>query len=292
MTNVQGLSVIGYFVWWSVHNQRIRRDVMQALIDNAGIRNKHGSKFEVPEIKPRSAFLKAVREVRGQQKNKGILIRKIRKDAISYLFGLVDERVDENAKELHYAQNATMTFNPINGNLSTDRPHRAFTLVKELYEEYKDYLNSDDVRALVLDIIAELPTVSVRQRGGIYFIPVKYEDMVNKLEFLLASLPGTNGSAGDGSYLSIAPQIDTEKSKKSIYKAFVVSLKNKLKGFTHALEDQEISTPHALKNKLHEFKEMRAEIEFYKDALQFQVDDLRDSLTVLTNKVKNKLLKA
>jgi hypothetical protein len=299
MTGINGLSVIGYFIWWSVNNQRIKRDKMQKLIDTAGIKDKKGKPFKVPEAKYRSAFLKAVREIRGQHKNKGILIRKIKKDADEYLFGLVDEKVNKSAKSLQYTHDATMRFIPSTGYLRVNRKHRGFDLVKERYEEYKDYLNSDDVRDIVLTILNQVPTVSVRQRGGIYFVPEKFSDAVDRLETLVGSLPGggngdlskvSKGSA-NGSYLAIAPQIDTEKSKKAIYKAFVASLKSRMESFENDLEEKGITQKHALKNRLQEFKDMRAEIAFYRDALEFQVEDLTDSLKALTKKVKQKLLK-
>ena len=297
MTKVTGLSVIGYFIWWTVNNQRIKRKDLQKLIDKAGIRDKKGKPFKVPEAKYRSAFLKAVREVRGQHKNKGILIRKIKKDADEYLFGLVDEKVNKSAKSLQYTHDATMKFVPSTGKLRVNRKHRGFDLVKERYEEYKDYLNSDDVRDIVLTILNQVPTVSVRQRGGIYFVPEKFSDAVDSLEKLVGSLPGgsdmdltkvSKGSA-NGSYLAVAPQIDTEKSKKAIYKAFVASLKTRMQGFENDLEDKGITQKHALKTRLQEFKDMKAEIEFYRDALEFQVEDLTDNLKALTKKFKRKL---
>jgi len=298
MTGVSGLSVIGYFVWWTVSNQKIRRDDMQKLIDAAGVKDNQGKPFKVPEVKARSAFLKAVREIRGQSKNKGILIRKIKKESEEYLFGLVDEDVNKHAQELNYSHSATMKFDPIHGNLSVDQPHRGFDLVKERYAEYKDFMNSDDVREIVLTILNQIPTVSVRQRGGIYFVPEKFSAEVECLESLVGSLPGGGevdlatvgtGSA-NGSYLAVAPQIDTEKSKKAIYKAFVASLKSRMQSFESDLEENGITQTHALKTRLQEFKDMKAEIGFYRDALEFQVEDLTEGLDALTKKVQKKLM--
>jgi len=298
MTGSNGLSVIGYFVWWTVSNQRISREDMQQLIDAAGIKDARGKPFRVPEAQYRSSFLKAVREVRGQNKNKGILIQKIRKTADAYLFGLVDEAVNEYSESLQYAHSATLRFSPHTGNLDVDTSHRGFDLVKERYTEYKDYLNSDDVRAIVLTLLQQIPTISVRQRGGIYFVPEKFAGDVERLEALVGSLPGSgNGdltkvSTGtvNGSYLAVAPQIDTEKSKKAIYKAFVASLKSRMESFENDLEDDGLKQKHALRNRLREFKEMKEEIGFYRDALEFQVEDLTDALTALTQKVKQKLM--
>jgi hypothetical protein len=276
MTELTGLVVIGYFCWWSVNGATLTRDQLKALL------KKFGIKYKMPKVNLRSTFLKAVREVRGAHKNKGILLRKIKKSADVYLFGLVDETVEK--KQLDYSHSATMKFNPKNGNLSVDHPHKAFDLVKERYEMYKNNLNADDIRDIILTILSEVNSVSVRQRGGIYFVHETHRKMVEKLENLLPEIPGDN-------VFLVAPQIDTERSKKAIYKGFVESLKARIRGFETDLDDEKgISQKHALRQRLKEFKKIKKEMEFYKDALQFQVEDLDTSLESLTEKVKEKLL--
>ncbi len=94
----------------------------------------------------------------------------------------------------------------------------------------------------------------------------------------------------NGSYLAVAPQIDTEKSKKAIYKAFVASLKTRMQTFENDLEDDGLKQKHALRNRLQEFKAMKDEISFYRDTLEFQVEDLTDALSTLTKKVTQKLM--
>jgi len=296
MTNVTGLSVIGYFVWWTINDQKIRRDDMQHLLDAAGIKLATGERFKIPAVRFRSTFLKAMRDVRDQHRNSGILIRKIRKTANEYVFGLVDESVNQYSEVLAYAHSATMRFNPVTGDLQVSAPHRGFLLVQERYTEYRAYLNSDDIRSIVMTILNQIPTVSVRQRGGIYFVPEKFAKEVDCLDTLISSLPGGGGvdltklGSANGSYLAVAPQIDTEKSKKAIYKAFAASLRVRMQSFAHDLEEKGLHQKHSLHSRLQEFKDMKAEIEFYRDALEFQVEDLTDTLDALTKKVQQKLM--
>lgn len=295
MTNSGGLSYIGYFIWWTVSDQHIKREDLQALIDKVGI------DFEVPEVPERSAFLKAVREVRAKYKNHkdgSLLIQKIKKTSEEYVFGLVDEQVNEYAETLDYAHSATMRFCPETGNLGCDSPHRAFDLVKELYEEYAHYLNSDDVRDIILRIVRSARSVSVRQRGGFYFIPEAQRDLVDRLEALVGALPGGEavdltkvgkGSA-NGSYLAVAPQVDEDRSKRAIYKAFMSSLHSRMDSFEKDLdEDGGLTQMHALQTRLKEFKEMKDEISFYSTAMQFKVDEVNSRLEGLTGKLQDRL---
>lgn len=277
MTSTSGLSIIGYFCWWRVNDLKITRQELQdKLIAN-------GIDHEVPEVPMRSAFLKAVREIKASYRNKGLLIRKIDKNAEAYEFGLVDETVDKVASHLDYSHKATMKFHQSTGDVTVTTPHRAFDLVKEKYEEYKNVLNSDDVRDMILKIVSEAMCVSVRQNGGIYFVPEQHVYLVERLERLFAVLPGDND-------FMVAPQIDTERSKRSIYKAFVESLKYRISEFNKDLDERGITRKGALEDRLQAFKDMRKEIEFYRDALQFQVSDLSTSLDDLKKKVELKLL--
>lgn len=276
MTNLSGLEIIGYFCWWSINDVKVHREALQKLLDDLGI------DYKIPEPHLRSAFLKAVREVKAGNK-KNLLIRKISKGSDSYVFGLVDEKVDIANKHLGYTHNATLTFSPITGTLTVDSPHRAFEIIKAKYDEFKDYLNADDVRTLLLKIMATLRSVSVRQRGGIYFIPQADVSMVEKLEKLLPVIPGSND-------FLVAPQIDTERSKRAIYKAFVESLKNRMADFEKDLDaDGGLQRKSAIIDRLNEFKTIKGEIEFYKEALSFQVEGLATALDDLTKKFTKKL---
>lgn len=294
---MNGPRIIGYFIWWTIVNQHVRRDKLQKLIKDAGLKDSRGKEFKLKEPRNRTAFLKAVREVRYQYKDKGILIRKIKKDSASYVFGLVDERLNEQAKKLKYSHSATLHFLQDTGKIRVDRSHRAYSLIKAKYTEYKNYMNSNDIRDIIMDIVSQPPNISVRNRGGIYFIPMQFEYLVEQLETLINSLSGTENDASgkltrrtaSGSYLAVAPQIDTEQSKKAIYKAFVADLKVKLDESEKLVEGLDTYRPTALRNRLDDFKKLSAEIEFYKDTLQFQVEDLSVSLAKLTRKFTRQL---
>ena len=91
-----------------------------------------------------------------------------------------------------------------------------------------------------------------------------------------------------GSYLAVAPQIDTERSKKAIYHAFVHGVQEKLTAFCKEL-DAGIALESALQIRLDEFRLIRNDFKFYKEALHFQFDDLEVMLNDLTKQVKHKL---
>ena len=273
-----GLSTIGYFVWWSISDVKIAREDLQQKLNDAGL------DYTVPEVKLRSAFLKAVREVRRNYRNKGLLIRQVKKDSEEYIFGLVDEDVDKQSKSLNYAHAANLHFSPVSGRLSCTQPHRAHQLIKELYETYVGFLDSDDVRDIILRVVSNAMSISVRQRGGIYFLPKTHQYTVSHLEKFVESLPG------DCSFM-IAPQIDVESSKKAIYKAFVSSLRTQMADFSKELDDgNSLKRTSTLSKRLKEFRTLKNKIEFYRDAMQFQVEELSDDLQSLQEAAESRIM--
>lgn len=280
MVATSGLVIIGFFVWWAIRDVKISKTAFKALLQQAGLSFKCDQEDTALR---RTSFLKAVRETKVHNQKK-FLIRKIVKEPAKYVFGLVDESIDKAGHNLEYNHSATCTFNPETGELTCDFSHRAFDDIKSLYNEYQEMMNSDDVRDAVIKIISEFKKVNVRQRGGIYFLPNQHEADVEKMEVLVESLPG------DCSF-SIAPQIDTEKSKKAIYKAFVEGLKYKMATFREELENPAGKTRKATwETRLQQFKGLKQEIEFYRDAMSFQVEDLSTELESLRGDVQKQLL--
>ena len=273
-----GLSTIGYFVWWSIKDVKIAREDLQKHLDNVGL------DYKVPDVKVRSAFLKAVREVRRDHRNKGLLIRQVQKDAEEYIFGLVDENVDKTKKSLDYAHTTSLKFSPISGRLSCTKPHRAHQLIKDLYDKYMGYLDADDVRDVILKLVSATMSVSVRQRGGIYFIPNTHRYTVDRLEKFVDLLP-------ESCDFMVAPQIDVESSKKAIYKAFVGGLRSQMADFAKEMEgDDNKKRASTMTKRLKEFKVLKNKIEFYRDAMQFQVEDLSKDLEDLKTAAESRIL--
>jgi len=281
MVATSGLVIIGFFVWWAIREVKISKTEFKTLLKQAGL----SFTFDQEDTAlRRTSFLKAVREVKAKNRKK-FLIRKISKEKDCYVFGLVDESIDKKGRDLKYNHSATMIFNPETGELITDFPHRAFDEIKALYEDYKENMNSDDVRDAVIKIISEFHRVNVRQRGGIYFLPAKHETDVEKIEKLVDSLPGDCSC-------SVAPQVDTERTKRSIYKAFIEGLKTKMTTFREELDDPTFGAvkKKTWEHRLDQFKALKQEIEFYKDAMAFQVDDLSTELEALRGDVQKRIL--
>jgi len=278
MTNDAGLSVMGYFVWWSIHDVKISRDDFNAAVRGVGLTK------EIPESKDRSVFLQAVREAKKSAQRDGLLIRKISKKADEYAFGLVDEKIDQAAQTLGYNHAATMRFDTQTGNISCDRPHRAFDRVKALYAEFTEKITSDGVRAYLLDVISQHWSISVRARGGIYYLHAASNQVIEQLENLL-------GVIGGDCFFAVAPQIDAEKSRSSITRAFMDDLRGKITTFREEIAEKKDSDSKrkqtkCWKDRIEEFRALKEQVSFYADAFRFSGDSLTSDLDTLEQDVR------
>jgi hypothetical protein len=272
---LKGISLIGYFIWWSIAGVKVERKKVQNLVKKSGL------EFEVPDVCERSAFLMAKREVKSRAHANQVLIRNIKKGA-EHEVALVDEKLDETKRKLGYTHSATLYFDQDTKSIRCDHPHRAFDLIKEKYEEYKIFMNSYDIRVIIMKIIAPWKKVMVRDKGGIYFIPEKFTKELNKLEAVLDQLPGD-------CYLQVVPQINTEKSKRAIHRSLMDELTQKIEKFNKEMDSQKFTSNKGWESQLSRFKDLRDKISFYTDALKFGAEDVEKKLDALTKKVRKQI---
>lgn len=291
MVTFKNLEILGWFIWWTIRNVQITREDFAALLKQVGL------KYELRPAKAHSTYLKAIARVQSEHRKDGLMIRPIKKRGEEYVHGLVDERV-QVGEHLNYTHKANLRFFK-NGTMVCDNPdHEAYKLVLQYFDLYSTTMDADDIREVLFEILGSTYSISVRQRGGIYFIPGEFSSVVEQLEQVIAGL-------GGDCYMAMAPQIDEEKTKKAVYKAFVEGLKERIAEFRKQLEanltDTNISKDHvrynsvtsrkqtALTARLSEYREMRKEIDFYADAMDFQAGALRTELEDLGTRLERKL---
>lgn len=276
-----GLKILGNFCWWTIRNVQVSRDTLQNALD------AHGIDFKLPESHPRVAFLKAVREVKKGEKKSKVLIRKIKKAKDSYVFGLVDENIDQAARHLGYVHSSTMTFDPNTGALNCNAPSRVFDEVRGSFEKYLGAFDSDDIRNIVLDVLSQSWRISVRNRGGIYFVPPNAIETIEKLKSFVESL-------NDDCAFQVVPQIDVEASRNAIYKSFLEEVKTEIDSFRDEINNKEgakMKQNVMWKGRLESFKTLRDKVGFYADILKFQGEEMLNQIGTLEAEVQEKFIK-
>ena len=274
-TKKSGIVVLGYFIWWSIQGVKILRAKLDELVQKSGL------DISTPPTLPRTAFLEAVRAVKSRAHSNKVLIRNLKKSKDEHIFGLVDEQVDDQHLKLGYSHRANLRFDQHTGEISVNTPHRAFDLILEKYNENQLFVNSYELRRWLMKILLKLSMISVREKGGVYFVDVKHEENLLKLITFLSEFEGCE--------LVIIPQVDDEKTKKAIMKAFVADLKHKVEIFREQIADEKFTSQKGWERKLKQFKELREEVSFYAERLEFNGKDLEADLKDLERKVRAKL---
>jgi len=271
-----GLEIMGYFVWWSMEGINFSREEFEKLIEQSPL------DISPPKLCHRTAFLEAVRWVKAKSHTHHLLIRTVSKDKEAHYFALVDEKIDIENKQAGYTHEATLRFDQETFAVTCNQLHRAHETVKQRFQENVDNLNSYELRRWVQKILDRCRNISVRDKGGLYYVDLKYTDVLLGLEQIFDSVPGAD--------FFIVEQIDSERSKKSIWKAFVEDLNSKITKFREALQEGKYSSNKGWENAIAQFKELKEEVGFYADRLSFTGSDLNKNIEELTGEFRRQLV--
>jgi hypothetical protein len=169
--------------------------------------------------------------------------------------------------------------------LETDAPHHDVVRgVLESYARYLDTHTTDDVRRAVLRALDSFAAVTLREHGGVYWVPAPYAEHLRRLQHALSRI--------GRSRLDLVPIHETPEGNaalgsaaRSAIEADLDALREEIQGFLAAPPDR----PSTLMRRLQVFEELRAKAQLYQTVLNVQVGDLEASLTELTTHVEGLL---
>src|SRR5579863_1946942 len=163
------LPLLGHLTWWTVGGVTITHEDLVQRFEKAGL----PAEWVIDAPDKESAFLRACREAPGQHAANGnkknrLLVRQILKSVEKFVFGVVDENVDQMKQSLDYDYKCKITFDRKNGNIeSTNEDHPAVQLIKNLTNQYFTYHDSSAFRGQILECLEKLQKLNLRDRGGV-----------------------------------------------------------------------------------------------------------------------------
>ncbi len=270
---------VGDMVWWTLEDARITRAHLEDVWTGAGL-----STALLPEPPtPEKALRAAVREAAvGQQDH---LIRLGKDDDQELVFAVVEEQRD-GAGNVSHRQEARIALRkeatPI---VVTDAPsHELVSAVRERYDRLLTTHTPDDVRRAVVKTLAACAAVTLRDHGGVYWVPAPFSDTLRRLQ---------NAVAGIGtSRIDVVPIHATPEASKALGDAArsaleddVAAVSAEIDAFLHEPPDRTAT----LTRRLAMFDELRAKAHLYHSVLQVQVSDLEAKLDDLTHHVEDLL---
>lgn len=272
---------LGDVVWWMLSGA----DVPRSVLESNWLAHGLDKEFLPEEQTPEKALRLAVKEAgNGLDRT---LIRKTLDGASALIYAVVSEKTDAKGNA-EYTQDALIMLDkkstpPV---LSTDTPSN--DVAAKVMKEYARYVNthtSRDVMTMITKALKAWSSVTLRETGGIYFVPRTQSDNLRKLQGAIERM----GS----SLVFILPVHATEDSKRSLGIAAQGSIESELAELRTEIDsflaDPDGVRPSTLTRRLEAFNELRSRAGLYQSILSVTVEDLAGQLKSMEDSVQTML---
>lgn len=204
--------LIGHLVWYTISECLINRDDLRQHLRVAGLDERHMP----PEIRPSDAFRKATKmleqKLSSRNENAGrcnFLVRETAATKDEIERRLVVETVDAKNRQLNYdAAAAVMTLDKKTGSFSFYAAETEFegfcSQAAAEFEVLKTHHDSRAIRSMIYSALSGMAPVIVRPSGGVYFVPVQFQDELKKLVEFIRLL----GQNSEGWMMPVMDQAD------------------------------------------------------------------------------------
>lgn len=271
--------LIGHNVVWMVKETlQSLEDVTNAIVE-AGL-----DPIYLSEPTNKRAVCRAVKEVAKGENGRfeDHFVRKIADTDEKYSLCLLDENRDKENDRLFAVQSTTVKLVKSSGAIECDGDKKEEFMAK--YSEYKSGVTDDDIRAFVLKTVRhEGYGISLRPTGGIYFVPLIKDNVLNKLSNFLQKL-----DIGDVYKFRV---LEGQSENYILSEAFKEEIKKQLEGIRTSVSKVS-KRMKALDKKKEEVEKMQEVVSAYQQVLDAEVlieeimEDIKATGIVIGEKMK------
>ncbi len=269
---------LGDLIWWTLAEARIDRSTLEKIWAGAQLAPEH-----LPEPPTAEKALKAaVREAAVGQPDR--LIRLGKEDEAEIVFAVVRETKHADGS-VTYQQETRIVLDRKAESVSSDvAGHDLASVISTRFAELRATHTSDDVRRAMMKTLDACAAVTLRDHGGVYWVPAPYAALVRRLQGAIEKIGSSrvyllpvhssvdaNRTLGDAAQLAIEDEL--------------AQLKAEVAGFVTTPPDR----PSTLVRRLDAFEELKTRAALYRDVLQVHVADLDATLTGLASSVESLL---
>lgn len=264
---------IGDVVWWSLDNLLpITLDAFKMMVDSAGLdRTYVPSRTEERDLRAVGKRVVAA----------GYLWRPAPdpKGTGRTTFAIVKESVSEDGVRLAYEQKATVSINA-DGSTEVESGTGEAMLANAVAHHYLHlhaHMTAQEVRVLILRTIEGRAAVTLRNDGGVYWVPtcpetVKLQTLVQLVGGQMHVLP-IHGSPDAMAELGTVARLSLE--------AELASLKAEVEEFK-----SEGARKSTLDARLVKFEDIRSRAELYRSILSMEASNIQASIALLSDEVR------
>jgi hypothetical protein len=310
------LPLIGYTVFWRLAGIRVSHPGLERALQETGF-DKYLPDPPTPRVALRRALAEWIKTKQRitrnlqlrqggeeQDENDGdrrrTLIRVINRAGSEHLvYALVAEDIDFSMLGLSYGTALRILLHKKTGEMICttdaegviDAQRESQQVTGELmpyWRQYRDLFIARDLSQMVREIVDGMSAVSLRQTGGVYFVPASERDALFSLRQLIAGIPQ---SAGPDSFVCTLGVPDAVEARRGLSRAVHAGLLdeiNSLRGDLGRLgESGDRLREKTIAQRLVIYKRLKAKAEMYQDLLGMQQDQVRAGIAGLEREALN-----
>ena len=277
-TLVRDTPHLGDIVWWTLADARTPRADLEQVWRDAGLAAEY-----LPELPSSDRSLRvAAREAAVGQTDR--LLRLAKADESETVFAVVHEDRPGDGT-VAYTQEARITLDRRADVFSSDDPtHEMVAAVRHRFEILRLTHTVDEIRRAVLRSLQSFAAVTLREGGGVYWVPFLFSAQLRRLQAAIAQI-----GSSQIYLLPVHRNGDAEKTLSAVAKG---SLEAELAALSVEVEEFLAAPPErqsTLTRRLEMFDDLSARAGLYEMVLKGNLDGIRQKLENLTSSVESML---
>jgi len=269
---------LGDIVFWSLADARVDRATLESVWKNALLDPSRLPEEPTPE----RALKQAAREAQVGQRDR--MIRLGLDSESEIVFAIVREHRDD-AGNVTYAQEARVHLDRTSEVVSSDvSSHDIVQKLLTGYDVLRTTHTADDVRRAIVKTLGSWAAITLRDSGGVYWVPAVYADDLRRLQSAIERI--------GASRVHVLPVHDSQDAKRALgeiatasLEAELAQLQTEISAFVSAPPDR-AST---LVRRFDAFAGLRDRAKLYRNVLAIQVNELDQQLDRMASTVESLL---
>lgn len=278
----QGADLLGTIIYWDLYTRYISRTDLESLAAQVHFPDK----YLPPKITPISGFKKAIeRAGTGLRSQKMRLVRVDKDNANTQhiVYALMSDQVNPTTEKVTSIQADTIRFDKKTHEISSDNCSEVAAQIAGLYPQCLQH-GLDDIRTCLTNMIAEVG-ISLRAKGGFYFVPAQFHHLVESAGKLMKLVNPEN-------VVYQLDQFETPGNVASLQANANTDLEGEISQIgkdINELLDSENPKEKSLLARLTEIEQIRARVQLFSGCLRMSAQDLENGLNRLQNRLNHEL---
>jgi hypothetical protein len=258
----------GHLVYWEVADFDLAKNDLEEKL------KKYGFNDYIPRNDFKTSYIRALKKVlRGNER----FYRRLNDRADNVHFAVIlpeDIAAEDLQYDVDFKKELMVKLSKKTGSVEYDHPQSLLVpMLNEAYKETKKYLDAGQFRTLILRIIREnCRGVSVRKRGGLYYVPKDRFSDLEKLREIFTLF-------SDYAQMFEFPIRDDEESKTALETAIHDDIFGDLEAVITELKEGvsggKSLTDTVLKNRKETVGDLLDKVKFYEEDLRSKADQLK-----------------